>query len=290
MLARTPRLVVAVMIASLLTVPGIALAADGGTGPGDAFTTYDVWQTLDPGQSQWYKFMYDGEGDQVSVKMDAKPSNGASFGVLTPEQARIWEETGELETCGCGGTDEFVNADLSWSGSFNTPGTYYVLVKSAGSRSTPTSYMLSVSGDGVSVPTATAALPATAAAAPAVTHTPAAAPAPVSAHDWMAMDATASHWESFYYDGKGSQIHAYLDAEPSQAVNFSIWTPEQARLFGLGEDVEPVGRGSENKFAQGDKSWSGSFTSPGTYYVRIEHAGPGMSYCKLMVAGDDVTF
>ena len=290
MLTRTSRLVVTMLIASLLIVPGIALAAEGGTGPGDAYTTYDAWQTLNPGQSHWYKFMYDGDEGQISVKMDTKPSNGASFAVLTPEQARIWEETGDLEPCGCGAADEFVDADLSWSGSFNAPGAYYVLVKHAGNRTTPTSYMLSVGGDGVSVPTAPAVQPAAAAAAPVAVKAPAAAPAAVSAHDWMAMDGTASHWESFYYDGKGSQVNVYMDAEPSQAVNFSVWTPEEARLYGLGEDVEPVGRGSENKFAQGDKSWSGNFTSPGTYYVRIDHTGPGASYCKLMVTGDDVIF
>jgi hypothetical protein len=283
-----PKLVIIILIASLLMVPGVVLAAEGGTGPGDAYTAYGAWQTLNPGQSHWYKFMYDGEDGQISVKMDATPSSGASFAVVTPEQARIWEETGDLEACGCGGTDEFVSADLSWSGSFNAPGTYYVLVKHSGTRTTPTSYMLTVDGDGVSVPAAPSVKPA--AAAPVVAAAPAAAPAPASANDWMAMEGTASHWESFYYGGKGSQIHVYLDAEPSQAVNFSVWTPEEARLFGLGEDVEPVGRGSENKFAQGDKSWSGSFTSPGTYYVRIDHTGPGTSYCKLMVTGDDVTF
>lgn len=291
MLARTLRLVVVIMIASLLIVPGIAVAAEGGTGPGDAYTTYDAWQTLDPGQSHWYKFMYDGEGGQISVLMDAMPGDGASFAVLTPEQARIWEDSGDFEACGCGGTDRSVKADLSWSGSFNAPGTYYVLVKHAGSRSTPTSYMLSVQGDGVSVPAASALRTATAAMTSSVATTaPAAAPAPVSAHDWMAMDGTQSHWESFLYDGKGSQVEIYLDAEPSQAVNFSVWTPEQARLYGLGEKIEPVGRGAANKFAQGDKSWSGNFASPGTYYVRIDHAGPGTSYCKLMVAGDDVTY
>lgn len=174
---------------------------------------------------------------------------------------------------------------LSRSGSFNAPGTYYVLVKHAGSRSTPTSYMLSVQGDGVSVPAASR-----------------------SADSDGCHDVVSRHYGALLL--RCASIRARLDGDGRHAkslgsrscttarahrlrsistlsrarLSTSVSGLEQARLYGLGEKIEPVDRGAANKFAQGDKSWSGNFARPGTYYVRIDHAGPGTSYCKLMVA------
>jgi hypothetical protein len=106
----------------------------------------------------------------------------------------------------------------------------------------------------------------------------------------MAMTGGTGHWETFHYDKKDSQVELVMDAEPNNAVTFSVWTPEQVRLYGLGLDIKPVGYGTVNEKAPGDVSWSGSFTSPGTYYVRVEHQGQGKSYCKLTLKGDNVWF
>ena len=130
--------------------------------------------------------------------MNAKPSDGAMFMVVTPEQARLWEKTGEEKSCGCSSEDKYVGADRSWSGKFNIPGTYYIVVKHSGIHATPTDYALSVSGNGVSISQA-AAPAAPVAAAPVKT-----AGAGVTAEemspfeDWMAMEGGTSHWETFH--------------------------------------------------------------------------------------------
>lgn len=107
-------------------------------------------------------------------------------------------------------------------------------------------------------------------------------------HEWMGMEGGHGHWETFQYEGDGSNVDIALDTKPKDGATFSVWTPEQVRLYGLGEDVEPLGRGTPNEYAKGDLSWSGSFSQPGTYYVLVQHRGDATSYCKLTLQGKDV--
>ena len=282
-------LTVVFAMASLLIMPGLAAAA-GGTGPSTAMPPDGTWHQIDRGQSQWYSFKYDGKDEQILIKMNAKPSDGAMFMVVTPEQARLWEKTGEEKSCGCSSEDKYVGADRSWSGKFNMPGTYYIVVKHSGIHETPTDYSLSVSGKGVTVPQAAAPAAAVAATSAKTAGTAAAAEEMSPFDDWMAMEGGTSHWETFKYDKSNTQVELVLDAEPNNAVTFSVWTPEEMRRYSLGEDVEPIGRGTQNEKAPGDVSWSGFFTSPGTYYVRVDHLGQGKSYCKLTLKGENAWF
>jgi hypothetical protein len=71
------------------------------------------------------------------------------------------------------------NNDLFWSGNFYEPGTYYVVIDQTGSVTG--SYMLTVSGSGVSSIATPAAASATPAATPAATKTAPAAAAPATA-------------------------------------------------------------------------------------------------------------
>jgi hypothetical protein len=271
-------------VASLLFGASLASAAEG-TGPADAYAPDGTWHQIDRGQTQWFTFTYGEKDEQVLIKMNAKPADGAKFAVLTPEEIRLWEKTGDMESCGCSSEDKFAGADQSWSGSFNIPGTYAIVVKHTGHHNEATFYSLSASGKGVSM--AQRAEPEMVAAAPAAA---AVAPAMNPFEDWMAMPAGASHWETFNYDKADTQIDLMMDAEPNHAVVFSVWTPEQVRQYSLGMDVDPVGWGTVNEEAPGEISWSGSFTSPGKYYVRVDHLGSGTSYCKLTLKGENAWF
>ena len=282
-------LTVVFAMASLLIMPGLAAAA-GGTGPSTAMPPDGTWHQIDRGQSQWYSFKYDGKDEQILVKMNAKPSDGAMFMVVTPEQARLWEKTGEEKSCGCSSEDKYVGADRSWSGKFNMPGTYYIVVKHSGIHATPTDYSLSVSGKGVTVPQAALLLH------PSLQRQQRLQEPRLQQRRchpsrigwrWRAAPATGRRSTM---TRSNSQVELVMDAEPNNAVTFSVWTPDQVRRYSLGEDVEPIGRGTENEKAPGDVSWSGSFTSPGTYYVRVDHLGQGKSYCKLTLKGDNVWF
>jgi hypothetical protein len=117
-----------------------------------------------------------------------------------------------------------------------------------------------------------------------------AATAPVNT--WLPLDAGESPWYAFEYAGDGSQIEVRLQVQPEDSAGFVIWTPELIARWKLGKQVEPVGRGSDDPFAEGTLTWSGSFATAGTYYVVVEQADgqPGTSYYLLQVEGDGVSF
>ncbi|MFC2037620.1 DPP IV N-terminal domain-containing protein [Chloroflexota bacterium] len=109
--------------------------------------------------------------------------------------------------------------------------------------------------------------------------------------EWDQLRLGESHWYAFHYQGDGSQVQVRLQVEPHDSATFVVWTPDQIWHWGLGEYVEPVGRGSDDPRAEGILVWSGSFPNSGTYYVVVEHAGghAGTSYYLLDVSGEGVS-
>lgn len=288
MLSTKCRLVLAcaMVIALMLAVPGGTVAA-AGAGPDDAQAPNGAWTEILSGQEHWYAFNYDGGEGQIYVRLDAEPKDGVTFSVRTPEQVRIWQETGDMEACGCSSENEAEQIDAFWTGNFKSQGKYYVVVKHSGTRSTPASYALTVDGEGVWYEAPAKPLPVV---APAPKAKERAAEMVMAPDQWMPMEVGSEHWFRFRYEGDGSQIEINLDADPDSGATFSVWTPEQARLFALGEDIGPVGRGSEDANAPGDLTWSGSFPGSGTYFVRVEHSGAAPSNCKLTISGADVWY
>jgi Tol biopolymer transport system component len=115
------------------------------------------------------------------------------------------------------------------------------------------------------------------------------ATAPVNT--WLPLDAGDSPWYAFHYAGDGSQIEVRLQVQPKNSTGFVLWTPELIEQWGKGQPVDPVGRGSDDPFVEGTLTWSGSFTTAGTYYVVVEQAEgqPGTSYYLLQIEGDGVS-
>jgi TolB protein len=113
---------------------------------------------------------------------------------------------------------------------------------------------------------------------------------PVS--DWTQLEPGDSVWYAFQYAGDGSEVQIQLGVEHVQGAAFAVWTPEAMRDWGLGLEVNPVGRGSPDPSAGGDQLWTGRFTTPGTYYVVVEHTDvqPWPSHYLLQVRGDGTSF
>jgi hypothetical protein len=102
------------------------------------------------GQRVWYAFYYAGDASQVDVRLSASPdSSAAAFAVWTPTNLRSWQAGNAENPIGRGSVNSGRNNDLFWSGNFNEPGIYYVVVDHAGSIS-PSYYGLTVTGSGVS--------------------------------------------------------------------------------------------------------------------------------------------
>jgi Tol biopolymer transport system component len=130
---------------------------------------------------------------------------------------------------------------------------------------------------------------AAAAAASAAGTGPDAALTPTG--DWEQLAAGANRWYSFEYAGDGSQITVRLEVFPEDSATFAVWTPEEVHRWELGQNVQPIGRGSDDPNATGSLEWSGNFSTSGTYYVVVERAGSqaGTSHYLLEVTGDGVS-
>ncbi len=145
----------------LLAGSATATAAGAGTGPDDALVLTGEWQSLGAGESRWYAFQYAGDGSQIQIRMEVVPAEGASFAVWTPEEIRHWRAGSEVEPIGRGSSDPSAAGVLLWSGNFNDKGTYCVVVEATGNQPGARHYLLTVSGDGVSLSTTPPAATAT---------------------------------------------------------------------------------------------------------------------------------
>lgn len=169
-------LVGVVLVCSLLLM-GVgqvfAATAAPGTGPDTALAPAKGWVPLAVGQRIWYAFQYLGDNSQITIDMAFSPSNSVSFGVWTPQDLKNWAAGQGEHPVGRGSANSHVNGgDLVWTGSFFTPGTYYVVVDQTGPA--PSNFLLNITGSGVSV-AAPASQPA-----PAGQAAPAAQPAPAT--------------------------------------------------------------------------------------------------------------
>jgi hypothetical protein len=161
------------LILLILMLPGLTLvstASAAGTGPGNAEAPATDWQPLAAGESQWYAFYYAGDNSQIQVRLQAMPRGSAGFVVWTPELIGRWALGQRVEPIGRGSDDRSTDAALTWSGSFTTAGTYYVVVERAAGQPGTSYYLLEIEGDGVSFPAPTAA--ATTQSATATTSAP----------------------------------------------------------------------------------------------------------------------
>ena len=297
------RVLATLLVASMLVLPGaiVALGAEGGTGPADALSPTGEWMPLTNGQQVWYAFNYDGGDTAILVRMGVSPSNSATFSVWTPENVRKWAAGEKPAPIGSGVKNDQFGGDLVWTGSFKFPGTYYVLVEQTGR--TAGSYMLDISGKGVSFPPAaaapTAAAPATKPAAtekamPATGEKAGPATAVTKAGtgpddaltlsgEWAALAKGQQVWYALPQDGGGSKILARMAVEPKNSATFKILTPENVRLWAAGQKYEPVGRGATSDAFGGDQVWTGSFKTPGAYYIVVEQTGANEGGYKLSV-------
>lgn len=102
------------------------------------------------------------------------------------------------------------------------------------------------------------------------------------------------HWYSFQYAGDNSPIQIRL--RNASNLVFSVWTQQdiQNANGNYGATATPVGRSSSNDQFGGDQYWTGSFNTPGTYYVMVERNNGGQAngsgQYNLEITGSGVSF
>ncbi len=287
-----------------------------GSDPTNALFPSDSWVALENGQQHWYAFHDEGDGTAITVRLTVLPANGATFTVWTAAQAKQWASGQSVAAVGAGTPLELFQNDLYWTGNFVQSGTYYVLVESR--RQGLSNYRLTISGNGVSFPRLSFAQPSSPLAdpdqaypmaerlpqsSPSIRPTPSPTPTvtatPVSSpeHPWPPIGKSITiargetHWYAFRDEGDESSIQVSADATPDNCLAFQLWTPEELRLWQLGEEFRPVGQGTANPTLKADLFWTGSFIKAATYYIVVERnaAVDGPCTYQLTVLGDNVS-
>ncbi len=188
-------------------------------------------------------------------------------------------DTGEIE--GSGGCQ---SADLIWRGALGGTGTYYVLVTNG--NSSPADFLLKVEGNGVSLGQRPAVASTAPAGAPGLTVTTD-DPNKAAAMDGQrhTIAANSATWYRFDYainndtGERPVKTIALVNGNHSGAT-FEVWTADA--LNGGWWNNTPIGRGTPysmdcdtgertggGQCQSADLTWSGTFGTSGTYYVRV---------------------
>lgn len=298
---RWPWLVVAAVSIAMVFCASATAAGPQGTGPDQAATPSGEWVPLTAGSEHWYVFLTPGKSKggsvpDVKVEVQVAPVNGATFSVWTPEELQRKAKAGPgevVDPVGRGAPQEldslgFVQR-LLWQGGFTAPGKYYVAVMQAGPADA--AYLISITGNEISFPTAAAEKQHAAAVAPVAIPVDltrdGSGPANAFLPDgqWRSLDSGEGDWFEIYTTGpddggNGPQITVELLATPPGSANFCVWTPEGLRVWEKGSVDEtnlPVGRSSELELANDESIrrsvWSGHFNEGGKYYVCVRQQG-----------------
>lgn len=137
------------------------------TGPESAVMPATGKVKIEPGTWQWYSFRpqipFGAEEDDTAVVTDPTAatidavlrvqSGNADFEVWSADNLNAWRNGVDFDPTGAGTVNDFMSGDpLSWQGTFERGGTYYLIVKNHGSEAA--TYSLNVTGD-VSFPSTT---------------------------------------------------------------------------------------------------------------------------------------
>lgn len=210
------------------------------------------------------------------------------------------------------GSGDCKSPDLVWSGSFGSSGPYFV--KIVNNNNAATKFQLMIQGSGVSLQ------PQVQVAAAQPNRQPAAAPALAATIDdpsravaldtqAHALPANSATWYRFDYaiqpsDYSRPLMTIRLVNGQASGVNFEIWTADQlAKRANTLEDAiadpahnQPIGRGTaqtvncdsgvvngSGSCKSNDLTWTGTFGTSGTYFIRVVNSNPAPANYQLLV-------
>ena len=122
-----------------------------GGDPGSAFNSLSQSsRNLNAGQRQWYVFRYAGDNSPIQVRL---AGSNATFSIWTQQDIQNAKNDFSGATANPVGRSSANNqfgGDQYWTGSFNAPGNYYILVETTNGGANTGNYTLNVTGTGVS--------------------------------------------------------------------------------------------------------------------------------------------
>ena len=299
----------------------------GGTGPDDALSPTGEETTLGAGETRWYTFKYDWDGEsdpsEAIAELRMNTPGAIDFEVWSQDDLNAWRNGEDFTPMGAGtpafatGDDSNNNRDrslLRWVGSSAATVTYHLIVSN--NSDSEVSFTLMVMGDTVSFPA-----PAEMADMGAMTET-------MTMTDSMAMTDTvmlmgigpddamtpngrrevitpeATRWYTFKYEWDGesdpSNVVAELRMAEAGTVSFEVWSQDDLAAWFNNEDFTPTGAGtpafalsSDSTTGNRDRSllrWVGGGEATVTYYILVENDSDADAVYRLSVSGRDVSF
>jgi uncharacterized OsmC-like protein len=123
-----------------------------------------------------------------------------------------------------------------------------------------------------------------------LTALPLSASGHIGTGSWMELQPGEQHWYTLSYPGSG-QIDVGLDARPENSASFRIFTAEALRAWTSGAELKETGRGTSNRYAAHDLTWSGSFGTAGAYHLVVEYTAGSQasSFYSLNVSGAGIS-
>jgi uncharacterized OsmC-like protein len=88
------------------------------------------------------------------------------------------------------------------------------------------------------------------------------------------LDPGEQHWYTLTDQGSG-EAKVSMNVDPDGAASFMIVTSDAIRAWEAGGELTITGRGTEDRFAEADLTWSGSFGGSGVYSLIVEYTGSG---------------
>jgi LPXTG-motif cell wall-anchored protein len=121
-----------------------------GGDPATAFNSLSQGSmNLNAGQRNWYVFRYAGDNSPIQIRLSG---SNAQFSVWT--QSDVQNAQGDFgataNPVGRSSANSNFGGDQYWTGSFNAPGNYYIMVETTNGGQNTGNYTLSVTGSGVS--------------------------------------------------------------------------------------------------------------------------------------------
>lgn len=139
--------------------PSVATNGGSNTDPGHAVMMDSNSHMIPSGTGLWYLFHYVVKGSDVTITMPNGANSGLEFSVYAPGQIGDWWDEqpvgrGTTQAVNCSDVqpemrDRCTSKGLSWKGSFNVNGTFYVQVFNNNEAATPA--QLVIQGEGVTL-------------------------------------------------------------------------------------------------------------------------------------------
>jgi hypothetical protein len=265
------------------------------------------WRVLREGEAHWYTFQHRGDRLPVHIWMDVDPNEGAGFHVFSEEEVQpVMEGTvnpNDANAIGRGTRNPVEPGYLFWRGTFQNPGTYYVMIEHGWTGNV--NYSIYGAGPGLGRPAQPPVDPQAAAVgdadavdadavdADAVDTAAVAEPGPdgqipgdqdplidppvaeVLGANWRTLNEGEAHWYTFRHRGDQLPVHIWMDVEPNEGAGFHIFDEDEAMIVMDGttnpHDANAIGRGTRNPVEPGYLFWQGTFEEEGLFYVMIEH-------------------